>query len=66
MEEQIIKSLDFSLRDVSSIQFLERFLRLFGIDQEKKKSSISQMRKLSYEFCSYMSGEAEFLDYRPS
>ena len=35
LEEQIIKSLDFDLHEVSSIDFLERFLRLFGIDQER-------------------------------
>ena len=36
LEEQIIKTLDFDLRNVSSIHFLERFLRLFGLDQEDK------------------------------
>ena len=36
LEEKIIKLLDFSLRHVSSIHFLERYLRLFGVDQEKK------------------------------
>ena len=41
MEEQIIKSLDFNIRDLSSIHFLERFFQLFGIDEEKKKSNIS-------------------------
>ena len=32
LEEAIIRSLDFSLRKVSSIQFLERFVTLFGLD----------------------------------
>ena len=46
MEEQIIRVLDFSLRDVLPIQFLERFFRLFGIDQEEK-FSIPQIRLLA-------------------
>ena len=33
LEEKIIKLLDFSLRQVSSIHFLERYLRLYGVDQ---------------------------------
>ena len=32
LEAQIIKRLDFGLRDVYSIQFLERFVRLLGVD----------------------------------
>ena len=32
LEERIIRKLDFSLRDVSPIFFLERFFRIFGID----------------------------------
>lgn len=32
MEEEIVRTLDFSLRQISPINFLERYLRLFGID----------------------------------
>ena len=32
LEEQIIKRLDFGLRDIYSIQFLERYVRLMGFD----------------------------------
>ena len=35
MEGDIIRTLDFSLRRVSQIQFLERYLRLFGLDKVK-------------------------------
>ena len=34
LEEQIIKTLDFSLQRVSPITFLERYLRLFGLDDK--------------------------------
>ena len=36
MEEEIIKMLGFSVRSVSSCHFLERYLRLFGIDETKQ------------------------------
>ena len=35
LEEKIVRKLDFSLRQSSSIDFLERFYRLFGIDTKK-------------------------------
>ena len=35
LEEGIIKMLDFSIRGVYSCHFLERYLRLFGIDGKK-------------------------------
>ena len=31
-EEDVIRALDFNLRTVSSVHFLERFLRLYGLD----------------------------------
>jgi len=36
LEELIIKSLDFSLQSVSPITFLERYLRLFGLDYSSR------------------------------
>ena len=38
LEEDIIKKLDFSLRHVSPIDFLERYLRLFGIEKDDKNA----------------------------
>ena len=35
LEEKIIRALDFSLRQSTSIDFLERYYRLFGIDTKK-------------------------------
>ena len=40
MEEKVIKTLDYSLRSVSSLHFLERYERLFGLDQNKKDKSV--------------------------
>ena len=39
LEEDIIRTLCFDLRSVSAIQFLERFLRLFGLDKADSKTS---------------------------
>ena len=66
LEEKIIKTLDFSLRDVSPHHFLERYFRLFGIDQEKKDNSTNRITSLARDFCRYMLREAKFLRYRPS
>jgi len=35
LEEKIVRALDFSLRQSTSIDFLERYYRLFGIDTKK-------------------------------
>ena len=32
-ENQVLQELDFSIRNVGSIHFLERYLRLFGLDK---------------------------------
>ena len=66
LEESIGKTLDFNLRDVSSIHFLDRFLRLFGIDQEDKDESASKIASLARKFCGFMQRRAQFLKYRPS
>ena len=39
LEEKILKALDFSLRIVTPIDFLDRFSRLLGIDQEARGST---------------------------
>ena len=37
-EKQILIALDFSVRHVASINFLERYLRLYGMDKGKETS----------------------------
>ena len=66
LEEAIVKMLDFSLRHVSSIHFLERFTRLFGIDQERNDKRARQVANLARDYCKCMQREALFLDFRPS
>ena len=65
MEEDIIRTLDFNLRKVSQIQFLERYLRLFGLDRIDDKRSM-QIAALSGQYCKFMQREACFLQFKPS
>ena len=53
LEEDVIRTLDFNLRSVSSIQFLERFLRLFGLDKEDSRTS-RQVVDLTMQYCRFM------------
>ena len=64
-EEQVILKLDFHLRDVSSIQFLERYLRLFGIDT-RSKDQLREVVLLAYRLCTHQLGKAQFLSFKPS
>ena len=66
LEEEIIKSLDFDLTEVLSIDFLERYLRLFGIDQEREDTDAFQIAVLAREFCRYMLKNSNFLKFKPS
>jgi len=47
MEEKIIRTLDYSLRFVSPVHFLERYLRLLGADEEKKNKISKQISNLA-------------------
>lgn len=37
-ENQVLLALDFSIRNIGSINFLERYLRLFGLDRGVENS----------------------------
>ena len=64
-EEQVILKLDFQLRDVSSIQFLERYHRLFGIDT-RAEDQLREVVLLAYRLCTHQLGKAQFLSFKPS
>ena len=53
MEEQIIRVLDFELRSVGSVTFLERYFRIFGIDQNNKDANAGVIMELSNDYCSF-------------
>ena len=54
MEERVIKKLDFNLREVYSITFLERFVRLLIANQEQSDRNVDQIVTLSREYCRFM------------
>lgn len=67
MEERVLRSLDFSCHYISPVPFLERYLRIFGIDLEKKSDKhTTQLQKLSHQYCRFMLRDSSFLIYRPS
>ena len=67
MEEQILVSLNFDLQYSGPLPFLDRYLRIYNLDQVKgSERHISQLQKLSRRYCRYMQRESKFLDYRPS
>ena len=53
MEEQIIRVLDFELRSVGSVTFLERYFRIFGIDQNNKDANAGVIMELANDYCSF-------------
>ena len=66
MEESVLRTLTFSCHHVSAIPFLERFLRIFGIDSGQNNKHASQIRTIAKQYCRFMQREAHFLNYRPS
>lgn len=65
LEEDVIRTLDFDLRSVSSMHFLERYLRLVGLDKEDSKTS-RQIIELSHQYCRFMQRESCFLKHTAS
>jgi cyclin B len=66
LEEQILKTLKFSLHYVGPIPFIERFQRLFGLDQEAQDHDFKQVGFTARQFCKYMQRYGQFLQWKPS
>ena len=64
MEEKILRAFDFSLCYVSALTFLERFLRVFGLDYENE--SAKQIKTLATNYCKLVQRESCFLNFKPS
>ena len=48
LEESVLRALEFSCHHVTPIQFLERFLRVFGVDQGELGTDTYQIRILAH------------------
>ena len=66
LEESVVQTLNFSLRHVSPIHFLDRFLRLFELDQDKNDITAKLLSGLATQYCRFMQRESLFLKYKPS
>ena len=66
LEETIVKSLDFNLQHTSPIPFLERFLRIFNLDNSRADKPVRLIQKLAKNYIKFMQRESCFLDFRPS
>lgn len=61
LEEQILITLNFSLHAAGPIPFVERFQRLFGLDQEKLDQDFKQVGFTARQFVKYMQRYGKFL-----
>ena len=66
LEESVVQTLNFSLRHVSPIHFLDRFHRLFELDQDKNDITAKLLSGLATQYCRFMQRESLFLKYKPS
>ena len=66
LESEIVRSLEFSFHHVSPLSFLERFQRVFELDQEKTDEASSYVGSLAREYCLKMQRDATFLQFKPS
>lgn len=66
LEEQILLTLNFSLHATGPIPFIERFQRLFGIDQETLDHDFKQVGFTARQFVKYMQRYGQFLKWKPS
>jgi len=65
LEEKIVFALEFDFHYSSPITFLERYQRLFSVDQETDKN-MRQIGHTSRQFCKYMQRNSQFLEFTPS
>ena len=67
LEEKMLRAFDFSLRRASSVDFLSRFVRLFGLESETIKQEHSdQVIFLASTYCRFMMRESLFLQFKSS
>ena len=66
LEESVVRTLNFSLQHASPIRFLDRYLRLFELDQDKEDKTAKQLGGLAKQYCRFMQRESLFLKYKPS
>ena len=66
LEEKILCALEFGLHSAGPIPFLERYQRIFDLDQEASEHDFKQVGYTARQFCKYMQRFGQFLSWRPS
>ena len=66
LEEQIIKVLDFSLHTASPITFMERYMRIFGVDQVGQDEDSDMLSALAKKIITIMIKDKSYLNFKPS
>ena len=66
LENEILLMLDFDLQYVSPLAFLERYLRLFGMDQESKSKGFDRFTQLTTQLIRVIMRDQIYLDLKPS
>ncbi len=66
LEEKIIKALEFDLQRTSSLHFLERYQRLFGLDQLLTDKHAYLVDASATYLCRFMLKDVQFLTYKQS
>ena len=66
LEERIIKALEFELSWPTPLQFLERFQRIFGLDQIHTDKHSYLVDASAIYLCRFMMRDVKFLRFKPS
>ena len=67
LESSILYELDFEVRGVTPLDFLDRFKRLLNVDERSEDPDAAEhIAALCVDFNKYMLINASFLDYAPS
>lgn len=66
LEEKVIKTLDYELHYTCPIVFLERYQRIFGLDQESLHEESRLVGDLARRALRCMVGHSSFLKYKTS
>ena len=66
LEEKIIKALEFDLTWPTPLHFLERYQRLFNLDDIQKDKHAFLIESSALYLIRFMQKEAKFLQFKPS
>ena len=66
LEEKIIKTLDYELHYVCPIVFLERYQRVFGLDEEYLFQESKMVGELARRLLRIFVGHSSFLKFKTS